>query len=227
MLSKKLPKIKNCVHCNKEFAPTCTHHRFCSVDCGNTHRYLANKKSTWVPKTLDCPQCGTKFVQNSSNHKYCSRECSNTAMKNSYVRKTKKREKANCKHCGVEYKPRAQQVFCTVKCRLEHYKTVEMPESVAKIERNRWFIFNRDDFQCFYCGKSSVEDKSELHIDHVMPRSNGGSDSVSNLVTSCSECNVAKGALVFKEQKMQRLLKEIKDRNEKCGVNPNLTIKFY
>jgi 5-methylcytosine-specific restriction endonuclease McrA len=42
---------------------------------------------------------------------------------------------------------------------------------------------------CVYCGAQGVP----LEIEHVVPRSRGGSNRVSNLVTACRPCNVAKG----------------------------------
>ncbi|GES20856.1 hypothetical protein Aple_037520 [Acrocarpospora pleiomorpha] len=42
---------------------------------------------------------------------------------------------------------------------------------------------------CLYCGITGVP----LNIDHVHPRSKGGSDRVSNLVLACIPCNQAKG----------------------------------
>ena len=47
---------------------------------------------------------------------------------------------------------------------------------------------------CVYCGfKPSAEDEP-LTLDHVMPRSRGGSDEVENLVPACRSCNSSKGA---------------------------------
>ncbi len=42
---------------------------------------------------------------------------------------------------------------------------------------------------CVYCGRG----ETAFEIDHVVPRSRGGSDRVSNLVLSCHDCNSAKG----------------------------------
>lgn len=42
---------------------------------------------------------------------------------------------------------------------------------------------------CAYCGSSD----QPLNIDHLQPRSRGGSDRVSNLVLACIPCNQAKG----------------------------------
>lgn len=43
--------------------------------------------------------------------------------------------------------------------------------------------------RCAYCGKEGVP----LEIDHIIPRSRGGTDRVSNLALACRECNQAKG----------------------------------
>jgi len=59
-------------------------------------------------------------------------------------------------------------------------------------------IFKRDHFLCAYCGKvceahSPAEAQTTgLSIDHIIPRSKGGSDYPSNLTTSCASCNKSK-----------------------------------
>ena len=42
---------------------------------------------------------------------------------------------------------------------------------------------------CAYCGASNIP----LEIDHIHPKSQGGSDRISNLTLACRECNQAKG----------------------------------
>ena len=42
---------------------------------------------------------------------------------------------------------------------------------------------------CAYCGKTEVP----LKVDHIHPRSKGGSDRISNLTRSCRPCNEKKG----------------------------------
>jgi 5-methylcytosine-specific restriction endonuclease McrA len=53
-------------------------------------------------------------------------------------------------------------------------------------------IFERDGNRCAYCGIAVTAVSG--HVDHVMPRSRGGSDEPSNLVASCKPCNLSKGA---------------------------------
>lgn len=52
-------------------------------------------------------------------------------------------------------------------------------------------IMTRDRFQCQYCGLRPV--RSELNLDHVVPRALGGRTTWENVVTSCVECNRRKG----------------------------------
>jgi 5-methylcytosine-specific restriction endonuclease McrA len=54
---------------------------------------------------------------------------------------------------------------------------------------SRRVVLARDGFRCQYCGGTR-----HLTIDHVIPRSRGGSTSWDNVVTSCAPCNVRKGA---------------------------------
>ncbi|WP_240778158.1 RNA-guided endonuclease IscB, partial [Nonomuraea basaltis] len=49
--------------------------------------------------------------------------------------------------------------------------------------------------RCAYCGVSGVP----LNIDHIHPRSRGGSDRISNLAVACIGCNQAKNARPVEE----------------------------
>ena len=55
----------------------------------------------------------------------------------------------------------------------------------TKVVLSRRNIMRRDKFSCQYCAK-----KSDLTIDHVLPKSRGGKDHWENLVTACEKCNV-------------------------------------
>lgn len=54
----------------------------------------------------------------------------------------------------------------------------------------RFNILKRDNFTCRYCGKRASQ--TELHVDHIRPRTQGGTDHPSNLVTACADCNSGK-----------------------------------
>ena len=60
---------------------------------------------------------------------------------------------------------------------------------MAISEQTRQDVLNRDNCRCRACGFS---DSLTLEIDHVKPRSLGGSDSLDNLQALCSFCNNTK-----------------------------------
>lgn len=64
----------------------------------------------------------------------------------------------------------------------------------TKIVLSRRNIMKRDGFVCQYCGK-----KTDLTIDHVLPKSRGGQETWENLTTACEKCNVKKGNKTPKE----------------------------
>ena len=60
-------------------------------------------------------------------------------------------------------------------------------------QKLRSFIFGRSGGKCVYCGAKATE------IDHVIPRSSGGTNSTHNLVASCKACNQMKSNKTLKE----------------------------
>ena len=54
----------------------------------------------------------------------------------------------------------------------------------------RSYVFHRDGAKCRYCGDAKAE---RYELDHIVPRSRGGANRVSNLVVSCHDCNISKG----------------------------------
>lgn len=70
---------------------------------------------------------------------------------------------------------------------LRRYGRVRCP-TVRLTRRN---LMLRDGFTCQYCGRRRPV--RDLDIDHVCPRSRGGEDSWTNLVTACQPCNRRKG----------------------------------
>ena len=59
-------------------------------------------------------------------------------------------------------------------------------------QEKRLAIYLRDDLCCAYCG-STIEDGATLSLDHLTPRSKGGSNEATNLVTCCTKCNSSRG----------------------------------
>jgi len=59
-------------------------------------------------------------------------------------------------------------------------------------------LLQRDHHTCQYCGARD----QPLSVDHVLPRSRGGTDTWENVTTACLSCNVRKGNRTPKEAAM-------------------------
>jgi len=62
-------------------------------------------------------------------------------------------------------------------------------------------LMARDNFQCQYCG--ARPHRSELNLDHVVPRSLGGRSTWENVVTSCVDCNRKKGGRTPRQARLK------------------------
>jgi 5-methylcytosine-specific restriction endonuclease McrA len=70
-----------------------------------------------------------------------------------------------------------------------------------QVKFNRRNIFARDQSRCQYCGKRFST--TELSLDHVVPRSRGGTSTWENVVCCCIQCNVRKGGRTPQEAHMR------------------------
>jgi 5-methylcytosine-specific restriction endonuclease McrA len=70
-----------------------------------------------------------------------------------------------------------------------------------RIRFSRYNIFARDRNTCQYCGEKFS--RSELNLDHVIPRSQGGTSIWENVVCSCHECNRRKGGKTPEQARMR------------------------
>lgn len=85
--------------------------------------------------------------------------------------------------------------------KLVHY--IQLPHTLKANRLSRKKILERDGFECQYCGR-----KSNLTLDHIVPRSKGGKNSWENLVTACEPCNLRKGNKSLSELRGRMELKQ-------------------
>lgn len=78
----------------------------------------------------------------------------------------------------------------------------------------RFEIFKRDNFACQYCGAKPPD--VILELDHIVPVVAGGVSEIPNLITSCKNCNLGKGARTL-EGKISRddVALDVSDLEEK------------
>lgn len=77
-----------------------------------------------------------------------------------------------------------------------------------KVRLTRREVFERDGWQCQYCGKHT----RDLTLDHVVPRHRGGTHTWENLVSACRACNHRKAGRTPQEARMQLLRQPTKPR---------------
>lgn len=75
---------------------------------------------------------------------------------------------------------------------------VRVPRDTHRRKITRRAVFARDDWTCQYCGS-----RQQLTVDHVIPRSKGGSSSWDNIVAACAPCNRRKGDALLRQAGME------------------------
>lgn len=84
----------------------------------------------------------------------------------------------------------------------------------------RFEVLKRDSFKCQYCGAEAPD--VLLHVDHIKPKSKGGKDDLTNLVTSCAGCNHGKGATELSDdsavKKSRDQAAELQERREQLEM---------
>lgn len=198
------------------------------------------KATRFGPEQWDsvCLNCGAIF-RTKEPQKYCTTYCEVEHSQSRPLKKSKKvkveRVKkftppqaakaedgqwdCTCLNCGIAFKAVRPIKYCKLSCQNEYYQK----ESAA---RGRYLILERDEFRCIYCGLSSVEDATQLHVDHIIPRLIGGKDEAENLVTACQTCNLSKSASLLSGEVLTRIQAEVKKRNKIKGIHNRLTIKL-
>ncbi len=172
--------MKNCRYCGEEIDTSLKNYNkrsFCRSECSASFYRKRAKERAWVKnntnpdwnKERKCVLCDQTFIPKSSNSKFCSKKCSSSLTDFNYV--------------------------STHLVELENRGLLK--NNVADWLKLRIFILNRDSFSCQYCGRSPMKEKVVLHIDHKIPRNKGGTNDISNLITSCQECNLGKGDILL------------------------------
>lgn len=100
-------------------------------------------------------------------------------------------------------------------------------------------IFKRDNYKCVACGRGR-KDGVEICADHIKPKDKGGSNTIDNGQTLCTEHNLIKknlsqteagkkffikmyeNAVAAGDQKMIRFCKELFDVYDKEGINSHI-----
>lgn len=83
----------------------------------------------------------------------------------------------------------------------ESFNVIALPAAIPNEVRAE--VWEKTNGLCWYCGVRLVPHRT-FHVDHVHPRSDGGSDDLGNLVPACVTCNTDKGALLLETFRIKR-----------------------
>lgn len=92
---------------------------------------------------------------------------------------------------AAEAQIRAEQIAFQRPLVIRLVMYVRIPRRLLTLPLTRRNVLKRDNYTCQYCGNRL--DKSELTLDHILPRSRGGEHTWENLVAACAPCNRRKG----------------------------------
>lgn len=71
----------------------------------------------------------------------------------------------------------------------------------------RLTVANKFDWHCAYCGVELSEET--LVIDHVTPKSSGGTNNIQNLLPACRSCNSIKGTKTVEQFRLYISFKKV------------------
>lgn len=208
-------RVISCANCGVSTATRGQKARFCSTSCANQRLSAALRISV-------CGGCGMEFRRRTGTqtpNKFCSRTCMWAAKRSAkrrslaQVRMSSPLRFGTCAHCSGLMVARMGRKYCSDQCRIDRvnvrvtalYRTAceSGQVKVAMHWRNELvaYLVRRDGPKCGLCGKKvdltlkSGTRGSDLgsSVDHVIPRSKGGSDELSNLRLTHWGCNRKRG----------------------------------
>lgn len=176
----KPPKgFKRCTKCNTVFPATL--------------EYFYNK-ATENRMCSECKQCHSKVAKvYRESHREQFRE-SERRWRAAHPHRPAEIARAYRKRNPARVREANKQYYAT---HPEHRKAAKHRRRARKA--NAGGTYNQNDIKlmrkachnkCYYCGSKFVDDR--FHVDHIVPLSRGGTNSLENLVLACPHCNQTK-----------------------------------
>ena len=110
--------------------------------------------------------------------------------RNYYKKNRSKWKKIYWKRCWLKRKDDKKYI----KKRREWFEKNKNELNLSRL-KSRFELLKKFKFTCQYCGEKAP--KITLQIDHIIPRSKGGKNTLNNLTVSCIKCNVGKSNLII------------------------------
>lgn len=161
----------NCKKCGKEFEIECTdnewdkhkHRKYCSRSCANSHS-LSNEQKTHISNGMHNSIKWQIYLQR--EHKTYNYICEKCGQYFVTFKKIREGKKITCDNC---------------KRKVKHSKENELNSILDCSKRTITKILKRSKIGCVICGWN----ESTCDIHHIIEKSKGGLDNISNLIIVC------------------------------------------
>ena len=159
-----------CENCGKEHDGTYGSGRFCSKSCaisfGNKMRTRSSETNKNISKGVK--KYWKEHPATPIEYEYICEKCGETFISNRKISDKKKKHCPNCKRKVV------------------HFQDIDKIDSIKDLsKRTVTKILERADKGCAICGWN----ESTCDIHHIVERSNGGTNDMSNLILLCPNCH--------------------------------------
>lgn len=205
--------IGNCAHCGSAFPRSQRSHQYCSARCRSA-AFSGRRRPASV--SAACDFCDVTFLKKRRDQRFCSRRCRIRQTSRLAYRRDPERALTRWRN----WYARNRESF---KAYVREWRR-DNPDRRALYERRRraarvraigrhsladvLALFEAYDWRCAYCGSDKA-----LTVDHRVPLSRGGDDSVQNLIPACPSCNSSKHDRTELEfQAWQALLEFVRGR---------------
>lgn len=128
-----------------------------------------------------------------------------------------------CKLCPITAISYENVKFDTQLLRNPEISGIEYQQGTLQGYEVREYLLEKFDRKCVYCGATNVP----LEIEHVIPKSRGGTDRIDNLVIACHECNQKKGNKTAEEFGYPEIQKLVKASLKDCAILNTTRWKIY
>jgi len=105
----------------------------------------------------------------------------------------------------------------------ENIKGIEYQQGTLFGYEIREYLLEKFNRKCIYCGKENVL----LEIEHIIPKSRGGSNKIDNLGIACHECNQKKGNMTAEEFGYPDIQKQVKKSLKDSALVNSTRWKVY
>lgn len=157
---------------------------YCSVQCRNKRNLI---------HIYTCKNCNREFHGGTSQTKFCSKDCYTQFQ----IKNTKAKPNCECFICKKIFyvnpkriRERGEGKYCSKECHsIGMTGLVKNGVPVKHYHNQQWNIarkkaMERDGYKCVVCERTD-----RLSVNHMFPRTWGGTDDLDNLETLCNSCH--------------------------------------